>query len=125
MRGSDGMQEALFTVAKLEDFVPADHPLRPIRLLVNEALSRLSGLFNTIYADTGRASIAPEKLMRAMLIQVFFSVRSERQFCERLEYDLLFKWFMDLNLEDPAFDASTFSKNRERLLSSGPQRMVS
>ena len=89
MRGSDGMQEALFTVAKLEDFVPADHPLRPIRLLVNEALSRLSGLFNTIYADTGRASIAPEKLMRAMLIQVFFSVRSERQLMEQVRYNLL------------------------------------
>ena len=69
MRGSDGMQEALFTVAKLEDFVPVDHPLRPIRLLVNEALGRLNGLFNLIYADSGRASIAPEKLLRAMLVQ--------------------------------------------------------
>ncbi len=79
MRGTDGMQEALFTVAKLEDFVPADHPLRPIRLLVNEALAQLNGLFNDIYADSGRARIAPEKLLRAMLIQVFFLVRSERQ----------------------------------------------
>jgi transposase len=72
------MQEALFTVARLEDFVPADHPLRPIRTPINEALGRLNGLFNLIYADTGRASIAREKLLRAMLIQVFFSVRSER-----------------------------------------------
>ncbi len=89
MRGSDGMQEALFTVAKLEDFVPADHPLRAIRGLVNEALGRLNGLFNLIYADTGRASIAPEKLLRAMLIQVFFSVRSERQLMEQVRYNLV------------------------------------
>ena len=75
MRGSDGMQESLFTVAKLEDFVPADHPLRPIRLLVNEALGRLNGLFNLIYADSGRASIAPEKLLRAMLILLMLLVR--------------------------------------------------
>ena len=107
MRGSDGMQEALFTVAKLEDFVPADHPLRPIRLLVNEALSRLSGLFNTIYADTGRASIAPEKLMRAMLIQVFFSVRSERQLMEQVRYNLLYRWFIGLAIDDEVWDHST------------------
>ena len=73
------MQEPLFTTVKLEDFVPADHPLRPIRLLVNDALKRLNGLFSVIYADTGRASIAPEKLMRALLLQVFYSVRSERR----------------------------------------------
>ncbi len=84
MRGSDEMQEALFLVAKLDDFVPADHPLRAIRLLVNEALSGLNGLFDRIYADTGRASIAPEKLLRALLLQVFYSVRSERQLCEQL-----------------------------------------
>jgi transposase len=75
MRESDEMQESLFTIAKLENFVPADHPLRPIRELVNEALKRLNGLFNLIYADTGRASIAPEKLIRALLLQVFYSVR--------------------------------------------------
>lgn len=116
MRGSDGMQEALFTVAKLEDFVPADHPLRPIRLLVNEALGRLNGLFNLIYADTGRASIAPEKLLRAMLIQVFFSVRSERQLMEQVRYNLLYRWFIGLAIDDEVWDHSTFSKNRDRLL---------
>lgn len=116
MRGSDGMQEALFTVAKLEDFVPADHPLRPIHALVNEALSRLNGLFNTIYADTGRASIAPEKLLRAMLIQVFFSVRSERQLMEQVRYNLLYRWFIGLAIDDDVWDHSTFSKNRDRLL---------
>jgi len=94
------MQEALFTVAKLEDFVPADHPLRAVRTLVNEALGRLGGLFNLIYADTGRASIAPEKLLRAMLIQVFFSVRSERQLMEQVRYNLLYRWFIGLAIDD-------------------------
>ena len=116
MRGSDGLQEGLFTVAKLEDFVPVDHPLRPIRTLVNEALSRLNGLFNVIYADTGRASIAPEKLLRAMLIQVFFSVRSERQLMEQVRYNLLYRWFIGLAIDDEVWDHSTFSKNRDRLL---------
>lgn len=116
MRGSDGMQEALFTLAKLEDFVPSDHPLRPIRLLVNEALGRLNGLFNTIYADSGRASIAPEKLLRAMLIQVFFSVRSERQLMEQVRYNLLYRWFIGLAIDDEVWDHSTFSKNRDRLI---------
>lgn len=116
MRGSDGMQEALFTVAKLDDFVPADHPLRAVRTLVDEALGRLSGLFNTMYADTGRASIAPEKLLRAMLIQVFFSVRSERQLMEQVRYNLLYRWFIGLSIDDAVWDHSTFSKNRDRLL---------
>jgi len=116
MRGADAMQEGLFTVAKLEDFVPADHPLRPIRTLVNEALTRLNGLFNAIYADTGRASIAPEKLLRAMLIQVFFSVRSERQLVEQVRYNLLYRWFIGLAIDDEVWDHSVFSKNRDRLL---------
>ncbi len=116
MRGSDGMQEALFTVTKLEDFVPADHPLRAVRTLVNEALGRLNGTFNLIYADTGRASIAPEKLLRAMLLQVFFSVRSERQLMEQVRYNLLFRWFIGLAIDDEVWDHSTFSKNRDRLL---------
>ncbi len=116
MRGSDGMQESLFTVAKLEDFVPGDHPLRAIRELVNKALEGLNGLFNEIYADHGRPSIPPEKLMRALLLQVFFSVRSERQICEQLRYNLLFRWFVGLALDDAVWDHSVFSKNRDRLL---------
>ena len=104
MRGSDGMQETLFTVAKLNDFVPADHPLRPISTLVNEALAKLNGLFNRIYADSGRASIAPEKLMRALLLQVFYSIRSERQLCEQLRYNLLFRWFVGLAIDDPVWN---------------------
>ncbi len=116
MRGTDGMQEPLFTMSKLEDFVPADHPLRPIRVLVNEALARLNDLFNEIYADGGRPSIPPEKLMRALLLQVFYSVRSERQVCEQLRYNLLFRWFVGLAIDDAVWDHSVFSKNRDRLL---------
>ncbi len=104
MRGTDGMQEALFTFSKLEDFVPSDHPLRSIQSLVNQSLARLNGLFNALYADTGRASIAPEKLMRALLLQVFYSVRSERQLMEQIRYNLLFRWFVGLAIDDPVWD---------------------
>ncbi len=110
------MQEALFTVSKLEDFVPTDHPLRAVRSLVNEALLRLNGLFNTIYCDSGRASIPPEKLLRALLIQVLFSVRSERQLMEQVRYNLLYRWFIGLAIDDEVWDHSSFSKNRDRLL---------
>jgi transposase len=116
MRGSDAMQESLFTVAKLDDFVPDDHPLRPIRLMVNEALAGMNAKFNTIYANSGRDSIAPEKLIRALLLQVFYSVRSERQLCEQLRYNLLFRWFVGVALDDAVWDHSVFSKNRDRLL---------
>jgi transposase len=110
------MQESLFTVAQLEDFIPSDHPLRKVRTLVNEALDRLNGLFNAIYADTGRESIAPEKLIRALLLQVFYSVRSERQLVEQLRYNLLFRWFVGLAIDDEIWNHSVFSKNRDRLL---------
>jgi transposase len=116
MRGPDSMQESLFTVAKLDDFVPAEHPLRSIRLLVNEALTAMNSQFSGIYADSGRDSIAPEKLIRALLLQVFYSIRSERQLCEQLRYNLLFRWFVGVALDDPIWDHSTFSKNRDRLL---------
>ena len=116
MRGGDALQEALFTLAKLEDFVPSDHPLRSIRVLVNTALAGLNDLFNEMYPGTGRASIAPEKLMRALLLQVFYSVRSERQLMEQIRYNLLFRWFVGLAIDDPVWDHSVFSKNRQRLL---------
>lgn len=116
MRGTDAMQESLFKAAKLEDFVLADHPLRNVRMLVNEALSRLNGLFNSIYADSGRESIAPEKLIRALLLQVFYSVHSERQLVEQLHYNLLFRWFIGLAVDDEIWNHLVFSKNRDRLL---------
>lgn len=116
MRGADVMQESLFTVQRLEDFIPPEHPLRTIRPLVNEALGRMNSLFDTLYADSGRDSIAPEKLMRALLLQVFHSIRSERQLMEQMRYNLLFRWFVGIAMDDPVWDHSVFSKNRDRLL---------
>jgi hypothetical protein len=116
MRGSDGLQEGLFTRWPSWTTFPAEHPLRAIRVLVNEALVGLNELFNSIYADSGRASIAPEKLLRAMMIQMFFSVRSERQLMEHVHYNLLFRWFIGLAIDDEVWDHSVFSKNRDRLL---------
>ncbi len=116
MRGPDAMQEALFTFTSLEKFVPSDHPLRSVKALVDDSLRSLNGLFNEIYADTGRASIAPEKLLRALLLQVFFSVRSERMLMEQIRYNMLFRWFVGLAIDDAVWDHSVFSKNRDRLL---------
>lgn len=116
MRGSDERMGALFSYVDLEARVRPDHPLRTIRLLVNEALAALEGEFGSLYSGMGRPSIAPEKLLRAMLLQAFFSIRSERQLMERLEFDLLFRWFVGLGIDDAVWDHSTFSKNRDRLL---------
>lgn len=115
MRGKTTRQ-ATFTAITPDQKVPRNHPIRRIRALVEPVLKELSPVFEEMYAEIGRPSIPPEHLLKATLLMTLYSVRSERQFCERLDYDLLFKWFMDLNLEDPAFDASSFSKNRERLL---------
>jgi transposase len=116
MRGGDERSGSLFSYVNLEARVAKDHPLRAIRGVVNEALAALSGEFSAIYSPLGRPSIPPEKLLRAMLLQAFYSIRSERQLMERLEFDLLFRWFVGVGVDDPAWDHSTFSKNRERLL---------
>ena len=116
MRGPDATQEALFSFSSLESFVPSDHPLRTVRTLVNDSLKSLNDLFSEIYADTGRSSIAPEKLIRALLLQVFYSVRSERQLMEQIRYNMLFRWFVGLAIDDAVWDHSVFSKNRDRLL---------
>src|SRR5271167_3055970 len=116
MRGSDKRSGELFSYVNLEDRVRRDHPLRAIREMANAALADLSGEFAALYSGTGRPSIAPEMLLRAMLLQAFYSVRSECQLMERLEFDLLFRWFVGLGVDDPAWDHSTFSKNRDRLL---------
>lgn len=116
MRGSDERTGALFSYVDLEARVRADHPLRPIRLIVNAALERLSPELAVLYATVGRPSIPPERLLRALLLQVFYGLRSERQIVERLEFDLLFRWFVGLGVDDPAWDQTTFSKNRDRLL---------
>ena len=116
MRGDDQRQDGLFSYLSPEQRVPADHPLRPIRQMVDEALKQLSSRLEGLYSDIGRPSIAPEKLLRALLLQVLYSVRSERMLMEQLNYNLLFRWFVGLNLDDPVWDATTFSKNRDRLL---------
>jgi transposase len=116
MRGTDKRSGELFSYVDLEERVRADHPLRAIRSVVSEALDALSGEFAALYSGMGRPSIAPEMLLRAMLLQAFYSVRSERQLMERLEYDLLFRWFVGLGVDEPVWDHSTFSKNRDRLL---------
>jgi transposase len=116
MRGSDQHSGSLFSYVDLEMRVPKDHPLRTIRDIANDALSELSSDFAALYAPLGRPSIPPEKLLRASLLQAFYSIRSERQLMERLEFDLLFRWFVGLGIDDPAWDHSVFSKNRDRLL---------
>ena len=116
MRGGDGRSGELFSYVDLEKRVRSDHPLRAIRAIVNAALAALEADFAALYAPVGRPSIAPEKLLRAMLLQAFYSIRSERQLTERLEYDLLFRWFVGIGIDDAAWDHSTFSKNRDRLL---------
>jgi transposase len=116
MRGGDDRSGSLFSYVDLEARVGKDHPLRTIRLVVNEALAELSGEFSALYSRIGRPSIPPEKLLRAMLLQEFYSIRSERQLMERLEFDLLFRWFVGLGVDDVVWDHSTFSKNRDRLL---------
>jgi transposase len=116
MRGGDEQTGELFSYVNLEKRVRSDHPLRGIRGLVNEALVALEQEFAALYAPIGRPSIPPEKLLRAMLLQAFYSIRSERQLMERLEFDLLFRWFVGIGVDDAAWDHSVFSKNRERLL---------
>jgi transposase len=116
MRGKQGNQVDMLIALTPDQLVPRDHPIRRIKPIVDAALKEMSPTFNRMYADTGRPSIPPEHLLKACLLIALYSIRSERQFCERLRYDLLFKWFLDLNIMDPAFDASSFSKNKERLL---------
>jgi transposase len=116
MRGSDERPGYLFSYVSAEARVPADHPLRPMRLVVDAALRRLSPRFERLYVRWGRPSIAPEKLLRALLLQVLYTIRSERQLVEQLQYNLLFQWFVGLSLDDAVWDATTFTKNRDRLL---------
>ena len=116
MRGGDERSGELFSYVDLEKRVRSEHPLRAIRAIINATLAALEADLAALYAPVGRPSIAPEKLLRAMLLQAFYSIRSERQLMERLEYDLLFRWFVGIGIDEAAWDHSTFSKNRERLL---------
>ena len=116
MRGKDEQQLDVFSYLNPEQRVPQDHPLRPLRVMTDEALQQLRPRFNSLYAKTGRPSIAPEKLLRALLLQALYSVRSERMLMEQLDYNLLFRWFVGLNMDDAIWDVTVFTKNRERLL---------
>ncbi|NQW16533.1 MAG: IS5 family transposase [Chloroflexi bacterium] len=116
MRGDTPSQSTMLSLTTTDDFIPEDHPIRRIKPIVERALTQLSPVFTQMYSKRGRPSIPPEHLLKGSLLIALYSIRSERQFCERLRYDLLFKWFLGLNIEDKAFDASTFSKNKDRLL---------
>ena len=116
MRGTDDRSDRLFSYVDLEARVPSGHPLRAMRDLVNPSLEALDQRFDGLYKERGRPSIAPERLLRAVLLQLLYSIRSERQLMERLNFDLLFRWFVGLGIDDPVWDPSTFSKNRDRVL---------
>ncbi len=116
MRGSDVQQGGLFSYVSLEDRIPAAHPLRGVRGLLDEALASMSRDFDRVYSEGGRTSIPPERLVRALTLQILYSIRSERLLCEQLEYNLLFRWFVGLAIDEPVWDHSTFTKNRERLI---------
>lgn len=116
MRGDDPRHESMFSYVTPEARVRADHPLRPIRRMTDAALERLSSRFDRLYSTTGRPSIPPEQLLRALLLQLLYSIRSERLLMEELDYSVLYRWFVGLSLDDPTWDATTFTKNRDRLL---------
>src|SRR6266852_2113272 len=116
MRGTPERQLAMLTTLSTEDLIPRDHPIRRIRKVVDEVLAELDGEFAAMYSRIGRPSVPPEQLLKATVLMALYSIRSERAFCERLNYDLLFKWFLDLPIDARAFDATTFTKNRHRLL---------
>lgn len=118
MRGDERVQDGMFSYVSLERRVPQDHPLRAIRKLTDEVLRSMSAEFDALYSDMGRRSIAPEYVLRALLLQVLFSVRSERQLVEQIDYNLLFRWFVGLGMDDAMWNQAVFSKNRDRLLNS-------
>lgn len=116
MRGADVHQEGLFSYVSAESRIPKRHPLRAVRVMVDTALAQMSAQFEAAYSQVGRPSIPPEKLVRALLLQIFYSIRSERLLCEQLDYNLLFRWFVGLSIDDRVWDHSTFSKNRNRFM---------
>lgn len=116
MRGLQDKQTSMWAFVSIEERIPIEHPLRRIKKLADQQLVKLSGVFNQMYSQVGRPSIAPERVLKSLLLMALYSVRSERQLCEQLGYNLLFRWFLDMELEEESFDATVFSKNRERLL---------
>ena len=119
MRGHDSKQASMLCLISPESVVPTDHPLRAMKKLVEVVLRELSSVFDAMYSSTGRPSIPPERLLKATVLMALYTVRSERMFCEQLGYNLLFKWFLDMDMHEPAFDPTSFTKNRKRLLEHG------
>src|SRR6188472_617152 len=124
MRGTDEASGSLFSYVDLEERIPARHPLRKVRQIVNDALASLDAEFDRLYSAEGRPSIAPERLIRASLIQILFSIRSERQLMEQMRYNLLFRWFVGLGIDDPVWVPTVFTKNRDRLLTTEMSRKL-
>lgn len=124
MRGADVEQGGLFSYVSIEERVPRTHPLRRVRTLLDEALESMSRDFDRVYAEGGRESVAPERLVRALVLQVLYSIRSERLLCEQLDYNLLFRWFVGVSMDDRIWDHSTFTKNRDRLIEAGVARKL-
>ena len=122
MRGEERIQDGMFSYVSLEQRVPEDHPLRAVRKLTDSVLGSLDTEFDVLYEDSGRPSIAPEYILRALLLQVFFSIRSERLLVEQIDYNLLFRWFVGLGMDDAVWNHAVFSKNRDRLLNSDVAR---
>ena len=116
MRGDDKQQTAMFSYVTMEQRIPADHPMRRIRALVDRALEKMDGVFDALYSETGRPSIAPERFLRAQLLMVLYSIRSEGQLMEQIDFNLLYRWFVGLEMDDAVWDEKVFSKNRERLI---------
>jgi transposase len=116
MRGAPDPQLAMLMTLSTEELIPADHPIRRIRVVVDAVLADLDATFDAMYSTGGRRSVPPETLLKTTVLMAMYSIRSERAFCERLNFDLLFKWFLDMRIDQPAFDATTFTKNRQRLL---------
>ena len=116
MRGDDELQSGMYSYVTMEQRIAADHPVRAIRAMVDRALERMDRDLSKLYSSTGRPSIAPERLLRAQLLMVLYSIRSERQLMEQLNYNLLFRWFVGLEMDDPVWDVTVFTKNRERLI---------
>ena len=125
MRGDDQQQSGMFSYISAKQRVPRSHPLRPVRKMVDEALAEMSPQFSRLYAKRGRPSIAPQKLLRALLPQVLYTIRSERQLMEQLDDNLLYRWFVGLNMDDAMWDVTVFTKNRERLLQGHIARVLS
>src|SRR3954449_5817694 len=123
MRGEQDSQIGLLTLTSPGKRVPATHPIREIKRMADEALGKMDAVFESMYSTIGRPSIPPERLLKSQLLIALFSVRSERQFCERLDYDLMFRFFLHMSLIDETFDASTFAKNRDRLMQAEVARL--